>query len=66
MHDSTLSYDAASKALEELDIKEFEIDLIDSGSASLEAPTTPLCCVTVAITIISISATAYNGCIVAG
>ena len=62
MNDSTLSYDAATQALDELDVKEFEIDLIDSGSVSAEAPTSCLCFVTI-ITIITISATAYNGCV---
>ena len=65
MDGGTLSYEAATQALDELDVKEFEIDLIDSGSVSAEAPTTCLCIVTV-ITIISISATAYNGCVEAG
>lgn len=63
MIDSTLSYDAATSALDELDVKEFEVDLIDTGSASLEAPTTPLCCIVTVVTVISISATAWNGCI---
>lgn len=54
--------------LGELDVQEFEIDLLDSGGVSVEAPsgvtvvtTSSWLCVTA--TIVSVSATAYYGCV---
>jgi len=59
-----------SQALASLDVQEFEIDLLDSGTVSVDAPltstllTSTWICVT--ITIVSVSATAVAGCIEAG
>ena len=53
--------------LGELDVQEFEIDLLDSGAVSADAPGVTTATVSswlcVTVTIVSISATATFGCI---
>jgi hypothetical protein len=60
---------SAEATLGDLDIKEFEIDLLDAGAMSADAPVAGITTVTtsswicVTVTIVSISATATFGCV---
>jgi len=54
------------QGLSQLDVQEFDIDVLDSGEVSAEAPTTVLCSVVVSVIIIAIIASECQGCVVAG